>query len=259
MPHALLSPPTRTNPLRSLRAVPAQPHLDLVIPALNEEGRIERTIEAISTWAEVSSHPVNLIVVDNGSADATTECIDRASAHHLSVDVVSCRVRGKGAAVRAGVLRSRAPFVGYCDADLATPLTAIDPALRLLAEGWDVVLGSRLCEGASYAVPQTLIRRSGSWCFRRIAQRYVGTIADTQCGFKVFSGPAARSIFSATELTGFAFDVEIVARALRSGYRVVELPVEWSDQEGSTFRPLRDGVSSFRDLAGLRRTLALSA
>jgi dolichyl-phosphate beta-glucosyltransferase len=237
------------------RAYPSVPELELVIPALNEEGRIERTIAAICEWASEATCSVGLIVVDNGSADATTECVDRANAGRLPVEIVGCRVRGKGAAVRAGVKHSNAPYVGFCDADLATPLSAITPALDLLHQGWDVVLGSRLCPGATYAVSQTLVRRSGSWCFRRIARRYVGSVTDTQCGFKLFVGDAARTIFTETELTSFAFDVEVVNVALRRGYRVVELPVDWSDQEGSTFRPLRDGISSFRDLAQLRRTL----
>ncbi len=198
-------------------------------------------------------------MVDNGSADATTESIDRALDGHLSAEIVGCRVRGKGAAVRAGIARSHAPLVGYCDADLATPLSALEPGLQLLEEGWDVVIGSRLCAGATYVVPQPLLRRSGGWCFRWMAKRYVGAVSDTQCGFKLFGGPAARAIFSATSMTGFAFDVEVIANAQSRGLRLVEMPVTWSDKDGSTFRPLRDGLSSFRELAALRRTLAVVA
>jgi dolichyl-phosphate beta-glucosyltransferase len=135
--------------------------------------------------------------------------------------------------------------------------TALGPALELIADGWEVVVGSRRCEGASYAVAPSLFRRSGSWCFRRLAQPYVGSVADTQCGFKLFTGGAARALFARAEITSFAFDVEIIARALQGGYRVVELPISWSDEKGSTFRPLKDGISSFRDLTTLRRVLAV--
>ena len=238
---------------------PSVADLELVIPALNEESRIEATVSAVCDWAQASRRRVHLIVVDNGSADATTESVDRALDGHLSAEVVGCRFRGKGAAVRAGIAKSRAPLVGYCDADLATPLSVLDPGLQLLEDGWDVVIGSRLCAGASYVVPQPFLRRSGSWCFRRVARRYAGAISDTQCGFKLFRGPAARAIFSATSMTGFAFDVEVIAHAQSRGLRIVELPVTWSDKDGSTFRPLRDGLSSFRDLAVLRRTMASAA
>lgn len=251
---------SQTSQLRRLTPLRAgdrtsSAELDLVIPALNEEARIEKTIKTIDDWAR-SRADIKLILVDNGSADATAECVDRANAKHLPVEVVSCRFRGKGAAVRSGVLRSRARYVGYCDADLATPVTAIDPALALLREGFDVVLGSRHCPGAAYAQAQPLLRRSGGWCFRQVARRYVGQVTDTQCGFKLFTGPVARSLFLQLSLTGFAFDVEIVALAQRQGHRVVELPVTWSDQRGSTFRPLKDGLSSFRDLIALRQRLA---
>lgn len=87
----------------------------------------------------------------------------------------------------------------------------------------------------------------------------MGEVADTQCGFKLFEGDVARQLFDGLCLDGFAFDVEIIARALKAGYRVAELPVLWSDQEGSTFRPLRDGMRSFRELAELRRLLAVAS
>jgi glycosyltransferase involved in cell wall biosynthesis len=229
--------------------------VQLVIPVLNEEGRIGRTLEAICAWAESSGLAVGLVIVDNGSADATTECVDRVAGQRIPHQVVGCRTRGKGAAVRAGVLSSRAPVVGYCDADLSTPPAMLGPALELIDDGWDVVLGSRRCAGASYVVPRSAIRRMGSWGFHRLARQYVGDVTDTQCGFKVFRGEVARAVFARTRTAGFAFDVEIVARAQRSGYRVVELPLPWAEESGSTFRPVKDGISSFRDLAALRQAL----
>ncbi len=260
---ALLSHPSRpdSGPFPVATVTPSthsvRPDVDLVIPVLNEEARIGPTVDAICRWADDIGRTVRLTVVDNGSADATAECVDRAASHRLAARVVGCRVRGKGAAVRDGVLRSTAPIVGYCDADLSTPASAMTDALELIDDGWEVVVGSRHCAGAAYAVAPSLLRRSGSWCFRRVAKHYVGAVADTQCGFKLFTGDAARHVFAHLELTSFAFDVELIARALRSGYRLVELPVLWSDASGSTFRPVRDGVSSFRDLASLHRSLAV--
>jgi dolichyl-phosphate beta-glucosyltransferase len=234
---------------------PKQLDIEMVIPVLNEEVRIGRTLEAICDWADTSDLAVGLVIVDNGSADATLDCIDRIAGERIAHQVVSCRTRGKGAAVRAGILRTRADVIGYCDADLSTPPAMIAPAVELIQHGWDVVLGSRRCEGAHYVVPRTPLRQVGSWCFHRMARPYVGGVADTQCGFKVFRGEMGRRIFAMSRTDGFAFDVEIVARAQRLGHRVVELPVSWSEESGSTFRPVKDGIASFRDLATLRRAL----
>lgn len=236
--------------------LPSTHRLDLVIPALNEEQRIGRTLAAVWKWADAARVDLNVIVVDNGSSDATTETVDLVSGTRRGVDVVGCRTRGKGAAVRAGVLRSWAPVVGYYDADLSTPPEAIGAALELIENGWDIVIGSRYCHGARLVISQPWFRRSGSWCFRRMARRYVGPVADTQCGFKLFSGEVARSLFQNATVDGFAFDVEIIARARKANYRIAELPVIWSDKGGSTFRAVKDGVSSFRDLAALRRSLS---
>jgi glycosyltransferase involved in cell wall biosynthesis len=241
----------------ALRERQKQCQLDLVIPALNEEARIESTLAAICGWSEKAALDIRVIVVDNGSADATTERVDYVQASYRRIEVVSCRTRGKGAAVRAGVLRTTADCVGYCDADLSTPVEAIGQGLELIRQGWDLVLGSRYCKGAQLAVEQPWLRQVGSWAFRRAVQSYVGSVADTQCGFKLFSGEVARSLFRTVALTGFAFDVEIVARGLKQGYRVVEMPVTWSDRAGSTFRPVKDGLSSFREVATLRRTMAV--
>jgi glycosyltransferase involved in cell wall biosynthesis len=229
--------------------------LDLVIPALNEEQRIGKTVEAICRHATTSDWSIRLIVVDNGSVDSTAEVIDRARSSGVPVSVIGCRTRGKGAAVRCGVLQSSASYVGYVDADLSTPPVAIGEGIGLLSLGWDVVIGSRRCAGASYSVAQPPLRRMGSFMFRAFSSWVVPAISDTQCGFKAFRADAARTIFRESALDGFAFDVEVLARARTHGFRMIELPIDWSDQSGSTFRPRADGLESFRELASVRRAL----
>jgi glycosyltransferase involved in cell wall biosynthesis len=228
---------------------------DLVIPALNEEARIGETIALLHDASRAASLRVRYIVVDNGCVDATAEVVDVFQQLDVPVELISCQTRGKGAAVRAGVRRSTARFVGYCDADRSTPASSVPRGVDLLQSGWEVVIGSRRCAGAGYAVAQSPTRRMGSFAFHAMATRMTGPMSDTQCGFKLFTAPAARALFDASTVNGFAFDVELLARARRAGYQMIELPIKWSDSEGSTFRPVTDGIRSFNELRAARRSL----
>lgn len=234
------------------------PDLDLVVPARNEERRIGATVEALARHLAHKPWRSRLTVVDNGSVDDTSGMVDR-SGDLIEVRVVGCRQPGKGAAVRAGVACSEAAWVGYCDADLSTPLEGIDRAVVLLGEGYSVVLGSRRCHGAGYEVRQPLHRRIGSRTFAALSSPVVGSLSDTQCGFKFFDGDVARRLFAASHSNGFAFDVELLGRARREGLAVAEMPVRWSDCSGSTFRPLADGVRSMIDVVAIARRLRPAA
>ena len=229
--------------------------IDLIIPALNEEARIGATVDALHRVAQDGSLEVRFIVVDNGCVDATADVIDRSAASDVPVELISCQTRGKGAAIRAGVRRSTAAYVGFCDADQSTPARTLLEGFDLLASGWEVVIGSRKCAGADYVVKQSALRRAGSFAFHSMATRLTGPVSDTQCGFKLFSAGAADAVFEATTLNGFAFDVELLARVRQAGLRTIELPVRWADSEGSTFRPVADGIRSFQELVAVHRTL----
>ncbi len=228
--------------------------LDLVIPVLNEELRIGRTLAALAAHLRAGERPVRLIVVDNGSVDGTVSIVER-ECEGLDVEVISCRYRGKGAAVRTGILHSTAPHVGYCDADLSTPLSTLGIAFDLLDGGHQAVIASRRVAGATYAVKQPIVRRAGSQAFNRFATPLVGPIRDTQCGFKLFDGDLARSVFADMQLNGFAFDVELIARLRRRGIDVTEVAVAWTDDAASTLSPVRDGYAAFRDLMLIKRAL----
>jgi dolichyl-phosphate beta-glucosyltransferase len=237
---------------------PVTADLDIVIPVLNEEMRIGKTIAEICRHLHDATFTRRLLIVDNGSVDATAEVIDATDLAGAQVELISCGQRGKGAAVRAGILHSTARLVGYCDADLSTPPSAINAGLALIADGWQAVIGSRRCEGSSYEVPQSLVRRAGSLVFNRAAASLVGSLRDTQCGFKLLDGDVARRVFRDVQLAGFAFDVELIARLIRANVSLVELPIQWTDDQDSTFSLVTDGAKAFRDLYLVRKVLARS-
>ena len=229
--------------------------LEVIVPAFNEEDRIERTLAAIVE--ELNRLDLNswVRVIDNGSADQTADAVDRISSDSgaVTVTVEGCSLPGKGRAVARGMQTNCARWVGFCDADLATPATAIAEATVLLAAGWPVVIGSRYVAGSKFTREQPLLRRVGGWGFRQLVKGFVGDVADTQCGFKFFDGDVASQVFDSLEFSGFAFDVEVLARVLEMGLPIRELAVEWSDIGGSTFRPLRHGAEVALDLWRLRR------
>lgn len=227
--------------------------LDVVIPAYNESTRLPETLrETVRFLAEMPWRS-RVIVVDNGSVDGTAAAaLDAGSiTGRVGVDVIGCSRPGKGAAVRRGILAGRAPLVGFFDADLATPLETLPAAVAALRGGAAAVIASRHVAGASFVHAQPLGRRVGGQVFRTLSGALVRGVADTQCGFKFFQREAATAALVRTRTTGFAFDVELLARIQSDGGEVVELPVAWTDRAGSTFHPVRDGLASFKAVIAL--------
>jgi dolichyl-phosphate beta-glucosyltransferase len=192
-----------------------------------------------------------VLVVDNASTDRTAEVAAAMDSPIMPVRVLRCDVRGKGAAVRAGIAATSADVVGFMDADGATGLEAFESAAALLASGADVVIGSRAADGAQIETRHTWVRSAGAALYRRAAALLVPGIGDTQCGFKILRGDLARDVFAMCDTRGFSFDVELLARCRGEQARVAEFPVAWADVPGSTFSPLRHGLRSFADLISI--------
>lgn len=228
--------------------------MQLVIPAYNEAGRLPRTLAALRR--HLAAHPIRggleVIVVDNASTDATAQAAESAHSRALPVRVVYCATRGKGAAVQAGVAATDDSVVGFMDADGATNLAALGTALRLIEDGADLAIGSRGVAGSVTTERHSAVRALGARGYRCLAGTLVPGIHDTQCGFKLMRGDLARSVFAQTHTRGFSFDVEVLARALRTGARLAEFPVSWVDVPGSTFHPARHGLNSFAALAAIK-------
>ena len=226
--------------------------LEVLIPARNEAKRLPHTLMQTIQYLEKQHYSSSVVVIDNGSADQTADLAERVWSDRVPVHLTGCARPGKGAAVRRGILTSRAHFVGYMDADLATPIETLDIVMPLLRDS-QAVVGSRRISGAIMARRQPVYRAVGSIVFRAMTQRVLHGLTDTQCGFKFFAGDLARTVARQLSIDGFAFDVEMLRAISEMGVSIKEVPVIWSDAEGSTLHALRDGTRAAADLYRLGR------
>lgn len=227
------------------------PVVSVVIPAYNEEWRILPTIGAIATHMSARGEPWELIVSDDGSTDATATLVSDLRFANLRL-LSAPRNAGKGDAVRRGVLAARGRQILFADADQSTPIEQFDRLAAQLAEGYDVVVGSRTAAGAAVR-GKSLTRRVLSRGLHLLVSRVFGIeVSDTQCGFKLFAAPAARRLFTAQVVDGFSFDLEVLYLAHKFHYRVSEVPVEWYDAPGSTVAAVKVSLQFLRDLVRIR-------
>ncbi|MGY1710113.1 glycosyltransferase [Geodermatophilus sp. SYSU D00758] len=231
--------------------------LEVVIPALNEERRLPATLARTVEYLARQDYSSAVVVVDNGSVDRTADVVREVMRRsQVPVHLVGCAAPGKGSAVRRGLVTGRSRFVGFMDADLATPIETLDRVVPLLRSGVTTVIGSRNAPGAIRAVPQGVVRRAGGEAFRAASRTVLPGVTDSQCGFKFFSGQVVRRAITDCRVSGFSFDVELLGRLQRAGHAIVEVPVTWTDMAGSTFNPVRHGLRSFTDTVRVRRLLS---
>jgi glycosyltransferase involved in cell wall biosynthesis len=226
--------------------------LDLVVPAYNEASRLPGTLTLLREALAGLGVPCRVTVVDNASTDGTARVVADAPPGPVPVRLLHCAQRGKGFAVRTGVLAANARYVGFCDADLATAPDTLAQVLGLLAQGADAVIGSRAHPRSVVQARHSVLRHWGAAAFRGTVRLVVRSVAETQCGFKFFRSDVAHRVFEPLHCGGFAFDVEVLGRAERDGARLVEIPVNWVDVPGSRFSPVRHGWRSFLDVALIR-------
>lgn len=225
--------------------------LSVVIPAYNEETRLPSTLNRIVEWLSGRAFEFSeIIVVDDGSSDATARVIENSSARLIR----NPGNRGKGYAVRNGMLNARGQWVLYTDADLSTP---IEEACKLYdaasAANAVIAIGSRALDRSLVSVHQSAFREYSGRGFNLVMRSLTGLpFRDTQCGFKLFAADAARAVFSRQILDGFSFDVEDLYIAKQCGLKAIEVAVRWANVEGSKVS-LGTGLQSFGDLLRIRR------
>jgi dolichyl-phosphate beta-glucosyltransferase len=235
------------------------PPFSVVIPCFNEAARIEATIRTTLQYLKMNSPESELIVVNDGSADATSTIAQSA----IAQSSIESRLlenfpnRGKGHAVRKGLLAAKKPIGLFFDADLSTPLSEVIKVIEPIASGdVDIALGSRALDRGLIGRHQPWLREEGGRLFNLVVRMGSGLpFWDTQCGFKAFRLSVCRPILEAARLDGFAFDVELLVLAKRAGLRLREIPVRWNHSEGSKVDFLRDSLRMLREIVALRARL----
>jgi dolichyl-phosphate beta-glucosyltransferase len=221
-----------------------KPLLSVIVPCYNEETRITKTLDALLSFLPRYS-AWEIVAVDDGSTDATPSILGTYQQTFSHFSALRCPHKGKGKAVRAGMLFASGTFRLFMDADLSTPLKETERALAEIAHH-DIVIGSRELDRGK--VRATWKRRIMGRIFHAIISDLVPDVRDTQCGFKLFRESAALDLFNLQRLDGFAFDVELLYLARLRGYAVKEMPVTWTHAEGSKVQAVRHSLEMLRDV-----------
>src|SRR5205809_5183971 len=232
------------------------PPFSIVIPCFNEEGRVGETLRVTIEYLATNAPESELIVVNDGSTDAT----GTIAREILAETKIATRLvenfpnRGKGAAVRTGLLAAREPIGLFSDADLSTPIEETPKLIEPIASGEvDIAFGSRALDRSLIGIHQPWRREQGGRVFNLLVRIATSLpFWDTQCGFKAFRMEACRQIIEAAKIIGFSFDVELLLLAQRAGLRLKEIPVRWNHHEGSKVRLIQDSVRMLREVLSLR-------
>ena len=240
----------------SARRIPAgdnHPFVSIIIPALNEERRLKTTLRLIDDYLRTQTFSAEVIVVENGSSDDTVGVVQRFSEDHPYVKLYAGEPRGKGRAVRRGMMVACGEYRFICDADLSMPIEELAKFLPPELDHYDVAIGTR--EGPSahrYGEPfhRHFIGRIANFLIKLLAVR---GFEDTQCGFKSFSRAAAEDLFSVQRMNGIGFDVEALYIAQKRGYRIVEVPIDWHYNSESKMRLFQDSLGIIPEMLEIRR------
>jgi glycosyltransferase involved in cell wall biosynthesis len=244
---------TSADAHRVASAPSSSPKVSIVVPAFNEASRIGDSIQKIEDFLGKLPFGSEVVVVDDGSSDATSDIVRRLKFPGLRL-ITNDVNHGKGFAVQMGVLAATGEYVLFSDADLSAPIEEFDKLLQAAeSQRADVVIGSRAVDRSFIQIHQTRVRELGGILFNRMVRLLLGlNIYDTQCGFKLFRREKIRPVFEKLRITGFGFDPELLFLASRAGLKILEIPVRWSHAEGSKIRFLRDGIRMFTDLVRIR-------
>jgi dolichyl-phosphate beta-glucosyltransferase len=229
----------------------------VVIPAYNEEKRIQETLFEADRYLSRQKYAYEIIVVDDGSTDKTFEIVENLKSRIKNLIILKNKNnQGKGSAVRQGMLAAKGAYRLFADADNSTPIIELEKLLPF-AEKYDIIIGSRGMKGADIISSQPWPRKFLGNCYGLAVKIFAGLggFYDTQCGFKIFSAKSADDIFSKCKINGWSFDVEALIMAKKLGYSVKEVPIIWSNRPGTKVR-IKGMAEAIFDLFEIRRHAA---
>jgi dolichyl-phosphate beta-glucosyltransferase len=229
------------------------PEISIIIPAFNEARRLPATLDRVEGFLATTGLSAEVIVVDDGSRDATAEVVRQRAAGWPQLKlVVTGHNGGKGAAVRLGMAEANGRYRIFSDADLSVPIDDLEKLLRPLRMGAGVAIASRGLKDSQVELHQPWYRETMGKIFNRLVRIFVlSGLHDTQCGFKAFTAEVADRVFPALQTRGFGFDVEVLYRAQRAGYRIVEVPTRWINSPQSRVHPIRHSTMMFLELLAI--------
>lgn len=234
--------------------------LSVVIPAYNEARRIPPYLQSVTAYLNGRGLSHEILVVDDGSSDETAALVEGAGTQNSHIRLIRLpHNSGKGAAVRAGMRAAQGELQLFADADGATPIRELERLEAAINAGADLAIGSRTLASrdSRYLVQARLHRTLLGNLFNRIVRLLgIRNINDTQCGFKLFRQSVAQDIFSVARIDGYGFDLELLYLARQRGYRIAEVPINWTDQPGSKVRVLSDGLRMLGEMLTIRRNHA---
>ena len=233
----------------------SHPLLSIIIPAHNEENRLPRSLEQVFAFLADQSYQAEVLVIENGSQDRTLEIAQGFTSRHKTLRVIHEAGRGKGLAVRRGMLEAQGEYRFMCDADLSMPIEEVNKFLPPKLSGFDIAIGSREVSGAVRYNEPFYRHFGGRFINYLIRVLILPQLQDTQCGFKCFRAEVAEDLFGRQLLNGWSFDVEVLYLAERAGYKIAEIPVNWYYRTESKVRALPDAMRMISDIFQMRTNM----
>ncbi len=227
-------------------------YLSIIIPAHNEENRLSKTLDQVITFVQNQAYSCEVLIVENGSQDRTYEIAQEIAVQHPSFRVLRDEGRGKGLAVRRGMLEAHGQYRFMCDADFSMPITEINRFLPPALDGCDIAIASREAPGAIRYNEPTYRHLGGRAVNLMIRLLVLPGLQDTQCGFKCFRRSVADDLFRVQTLTGWSFDIELLYVARRRGYRIKEIPIPWYFNPESKLNAIQDAIRMGGDILKIR-------